>query len=256
MAFHVYILRCSDGSYYTGHTDNLEFRIAEHEAGEGGDWTRSRLPVEHVWSQDFSTRDEALISERRIKGWSRAKKEALIAGRWDEISRLARSGSPPALRQAQDERGGEQCHATARPEPVEGRVVLAIARQAIDSILAHAESDHPSECCGLLLGGGGRIERAQPTANVHPEPARHFEIDPRALIDAHKAARAGGPEILGYYHSHPGGDPRPSATDRARAAHDGKVWAIVAPTQGGWEIGFFRDGEEGFVPLPYTTQAR
>ncbi len=90
MAFWVYILCCGDGSYYTGHTDNLEKRIAEHEAGESDDYTSRRLPVKLVFTQEFSSRDEALTCERQIKGWSRKKKEAMMRGDWSEVSRLAR----------------------------------------------------------------------------------------------------------------------------------------------------------------------
>jgi predicted GIY-YIG superfamily endonuclease len=91
----VYILRCGDGSYYAGHTTNLELRLAEHKAGEIEGWTRHRLPVELVFAQEMPTTDEAFLAERRIKGWSRAKKEALIAGDWDTIRLLARK---PRLR--------------------------------------------------------------------------------------------------------------------------------------------------------------
>ncbi|GAB2179819.1 hypothetical protein DLREEDagrD3_00420 [Denitratisoma sp. agr-D3] len=90
MAFFAYLLRCMDGSFYCGHTDNLELRLAEHQTGACGGYTASRLPVALVWSQDFATREEALASERQIKGWSRAKKEALIAGDWAAINRLGR----------------------------------------------------------------------------------------------------------------------------------------------------------------------
>ena len=89
MSFWVYILACSDGSYYTGHTDSLEKRVGEHQTGEIRGYTSSRLPVKLVFSQEFSTREEALTSERQIKGWRRMKKEALIRGDWNEISRLA-----------------------------------------------------------------------------------------------------------------------------------------------------------------------
>ena len=91
MPFHAYILKCNDGSYYAGHTDNLEYRIAQHQTGVVPGYTAERLPVELVWYEEFSTREEALFSERRIKGWSRAKKEALIRGDWEEIKRLARN---------------------------------------------------------------------------------------------------------------------------------------------------------------------
>jgi putative endonuclease len=91
MSFWVYILRCADDSYYTGHTDNLEKRIGEHQAGLCGGYTASRLPVAVVFSQDFITREEALSAEQQIKGWSRKKKEAMMRGDWSEVSRLARA---------------------------------------------------------------------------------------------------------------------------------------------------------------------
>lgn len=94
MAFYAYMLRCSDGRYYTGHTDYLERRIGQHQIGECG-YTSSRLPVTLVWSQDFSSRIEALEAERMVGGWSRAKKEALIAGDWTRVSHFAR---PPGER--------------------------------------------------------------------------------------------------------------------------------------------------------------
>jgi predicted GIY-YIG superfamily endonuclease len=94
MAFWVYILRCADGSYYTGHTDNLEKRIGEHTSGAiASCYTFKRRPLERVFSQDFPTREEALASEQQIKGWSRKKKEAMIRGDWAEVSRLARSST-------------------------------------------------------------------------------------------------------------------------------------------------------------------
>ncbi|KEO91174.1 excinuclease ABC subunit C [Erythrobacter longus] len=91
MPFYCYILKCNDRSYYTGHTDNLETRIAAHKVGAIPGYTAERLPIEFVWCEEFPTREEALASEQRIKGWSRAKKEALIRGDWDEIKRLARN---------------------------------------------------------------------------------------------------------------------------------------------------------------------
>ncbi|MBZ0067218.1 MAG: GIY-YIG nuclease family protein [Thiobacillus sp.] len=93
MTFWIYLLRCADGSYYAGHTDNLENRIGEHSTGMCGGYTASRLPVELVFSQTCPTRIEALSLERQIKGWSCAKKEALIRGDWSEISRLAKGKS-------------------------------------------------------------------------------------------------------------------------------------------------------------------
>ena len=90
MSFWVYILKRNDGSYYTGHTDNLEKRIGEHQSSACGGYISTRLPVKLVFSQDFPTREEALASERQIKGWSRKKKEAMMRGDWNEVSRLAK----------------------------------------------------------------------------------------------------------------------------------------------------------------------
>jgi len=95
VAFWTYILKCSDGRFYTGHTDNLETRIAQHQTGGFCDFTSRRRPVQLAWSQDFPTRIEALEAERRIKPWSRAKKEALIRGDWRAVSYYAR---PPKER--------------------------------------------------------------------------------------------------------------------------------------------------------------
>jgi putative endonuclease len=91
----VYILQCSDGRYYSGQTDNLEYRFAQHQTGGYCDFTSRRRPVRLVWSQDFQTRYEALQAERRIKRWSRAKKEALIRGDWASLSYFAK---PPKER--------------------------------------------------------------------------------------------------------------------------------------------------------------
>ena len=116
MAFYTYILKCADRSYYTGHTDDLEMRIAQHQDGTFPGYTHERRPVELLWCEDFPSREEALASELTIKGWSRAKKEALIRRDWDAVQRLAaRRGpfeTPPqpaasAAPQGERGRGGE-----------------------------------------------------------------------------------------------------------------------------------------------------
>lgn len=91
--FWVYMLRCSDGSYYTGHTDNLGRRMGQYDAGECTGYVSTRLPAELIWSQATATREEALSAERQIKGWSHKKKEAMMRGDWAEVSRLAKSKS-------------------------------------------------------------------------------------------------------------------------------------------------------------------
>lgn len=65
--FFVYMLKCNDGSYYVGHTDNLEKRIGEHSSGHGGLYIASRLPIQLIFVQNFSSRDEAFVMERKIK---------------------------------------------------------------------------------------------------------------------------------------------------------------------------------------------
>ena len=90
MAFWVYILRCADCSYYTGHTDNLDQRIGEHRSGTYPVYTANRLPVELTWSQECTTREEALTAELQIKGWSRKKKEAMMRGDWKDVALLAK----------------------------------------------------------------------------------------------------------------------------------------------------------------------
>lgn len=127
-----------------------------------------------------------------------------------------------------------------------------IARELLLALVHEAERAYPREACGLLLGRGERIEQVLPARNIHPSPRTHFEIDPQALVDAHRAARQGGPEVLGYYHSHPSGSAEPSAADRAQASGDGRIWAIV----GRHGVAFWRDDENGFAELSYTAAER
>jgi putative endonuclease len=90
----LYILLCADGSYYTGTTrTNLEIRLAQHQTGHFGGYTATRRPVALVYSEYFDRIVDAIAAERQIKGWSRAKKEALIAGRFDLLPSLSRRRS-------------------------------------------------------------------------------------------------------------------------------------------------------------------
>lgn len=87
----LYILLCIDGSFYTGSTNNLERRLKEHQAGEGANHTRKRLPVELVYWEEYPRIDLAYDREQQIKGWSRDKKIALIEGRNTDLPELAKS---------------------------------------------------------------------------------------------------------------------------------------------------------------------
>jgi predicted GIY-YIG superfamily endonuclease/proteasome lid subunit RPN8/RPN11 len=234
MPFWAYMLHCRGGVFYTGHTEDLELRVAQHQTGYFPGFTSKYLPAELVWSQEFETREEALTAERQIKGWSRKKKLALIRGDWDEISRLAKGKNDPSTSSGQTEGG------------------VRVSSRVLDAIQAHAALTAPEECCGILLGREGLIEEARLADNVAPDRTRRFEIGPQHLVDAHRAARSGGPQVLGYYHSHPSGPAEPSVTDRMQAAHDSSVWAIIGESG----VTFWRDEGAGFVPLSYTIEDR
>lgn len=126
-------------------------------------------------------------------------------------------------------------------------MMLEVTSDVIATLVARAAQAAPEECCGLLLGRGGRVVEARAADNVAEDRSHHFEIDPAALFAAHRNARSGGLELLGYYHSHPTGHPVPSATDCEHASGDRRAWAIVARG----EVAFWRDGEDGFEALSY-----
>ena len=89
--FFLYILKCNDGSYYIGHTDNVEKRISEHKNSfYENAYTSTRLPFEVAKVEIFSMRYEVLVAERKIKKWNRKKKEAYIQGDWELLTLLAK----------------------------------------------------------------------------------------------------------------------------------------------------------------------
>ena len=91
MKGYTYILRCSDDSYYTGSTNDIDKRIAQHQAGEGANYTKKRLPIELIYFEEFQRVDEAFLREKQIQGWSRAKKEALIKGNFQKLQEASKS---------------------------------------------------------------------------------------------------------------------------------------------------------------------
>jgi putative endonuclease len=110
MSFWVYMLHCHGGHFYIGHTDDLDRRVAQHQDGTLGGYTHSRRPVKLVWSESMQTRNDAKVIESRIKGWSRAKKLALIRGDWGRLSELAMNSEAKeqaALRHAQGHGDGK-----------------------------------------------------------------------------------------------------------------------------------------------------
>ena len=110
-SYYVYVLRCADDSFYVGVTNDLEFRFAQHAYGyDRRCYTYRRRPVVLAWSQEYDRIDDAIWCEKKLKGWSRRKKAALIAGDFAALrefskSRASKSGPSSALRQAQGDKG-------------------------------------------------------------------------------------------------------------------------------------------------------
>ncbi len=90
----VYILRCADGSFYTGSTTDLELRLWQHNEGLGANFTRKRLPVELAYAEESESVELAFVREKQIQGWSRRKKLAVIEGRWNDLPALAATSVP------------------------------------------------------------------------------------------------------------------------------------------------------------------
>ena len=86
----MYILLCANGQYYTGSTNDLERRLAQHQMGEGANFTRKHLPVKLVYFEEFQLVSDAFYREKQVQGWSRAKKEALINGDKNKLHELAK----------------------------------------------------------------------------------------------------------------------------------------------------------------------
>jgi len=89
MKGYTYILKCSDGTYYVGSTKNLELRLLQHQAGEGANYTKKRLPVELIYYEEYARIDEAFYREKQLQGWSRKKKEALMRENYKDLKNLS-----------------------------------------------------------------------------------------------------------------------------------------------------------------------
>jgi len=121
---------------------------------------------------------------------------------------------------------------------------LRLPRDVGDAMLAHARSRPGVEVCGLLGGAGDTARRYYPVTNIAAAPAREFLMDPRGQIDAMRAMREGGEEMLGIFHSHPAAPAHPSPTDLARAAYPDTIYVIAAPGQAGMAMNaFYYDGD-------------
>jgi putative endonuclease len=102
MKGYMYILLCSNGQYYTGSTNDLEKRLAQHQNGEGANFTRKHLPVQLIYYEEFDRIDEAFYREKQVQGWSRKKKEALINGEFNKLHNLSECTNKTHFRNAPD----------------------------------------------------------------------------------------------------------------------------------------------------------
>ncbi|NQT64284.1 MAG: GIY-YIG nuclease family protein [Candidatus Marinimicrobia bacterium] len=92
---YLYILKCVDGTYYTGSTKDIELRFQQHQAGEGSLYTKRRLPVQLIYVEEFPRVDEAFYREKQVQGWSRKKKETLIEGKLNKLPGLSQKQTDP-----------------------------------------------------------------------------------------------------------------------------------------------------------------
>jgi proteasome lid subunit RPN8/RPN11 len=127
---------------------------------------------------------------------------------------------------------------------------VVISAPVVSEMLAHAREEAPRECCGLLIGCDGTVERARRARNIDEAPTRRYLIDPVDHFEAIRAARAERKEVMGAYHSHPSGAAIPSATDLAEANSGSDfLYVIVSPESE--EVRAYRCERGRFVLQPF-----
>jgi len=122
---------------------------------------------------------------------------------------------------------------------------VILPRAVRDALVAHARDAAPGECCGVLVGSAGAIVSAVPARNLSGQPSR-FLIDPEDHIQARRAARAAGQDVVGFYHSHPHSAAVPSPTDLAEASYPGHVYVIVGLADEAADVRVYRFTGETF----------
>ena len=183
MTFWAYVVRCADDSYYTGHTDNLERRIGQHNLGEISGYTQTRRPVTLLWCQDFGSRQEALAAEFQVKGWSRRKKEALAREDWADLHDAA---IPPReralrLRSGRTEEGAGIPSENGQGIPSEGEKRIASGGE--NRVRSEPGKDAPSP-------PSVRAERSRSTLEDETAPPVIVLVRPQLGENIGKAARA------------------------------------------------------------------
>ena len=134
------------------------------------------------------------------------------------------------------------------------RGAVTVVDGVVDAIVRHARAESPRECCGLLVGSGGRIEESVPTTNMDPDPCR-FRVDPHAHIELNRHLRGSGREVIGVYHSHPVGRPEPSPSDVAEAMYPEFLHVIVSLAGPAPDIRAFRITRDIVVNLAIEPEA-
>jgi proteasome lid subunit RPN8/RPN11 len=124
----------------------------------------------------------------------------------------------------------------------------------LDVVAAHAHDTMPAECCGVLIGGFDDVVAAVRGRNLSDDPNR-YQLDPKGHIDARRAARDRGLEVVGFYHSHPHSEPEPSIADLAEATYPGHLYLIVRPLTDGAKVRLFRFEQGAFLEVGFVTGA-
>lgn len=132
-----------------------------------------------------------------------------------------------------------------------GGMTVSISSELHAGLMAAAAGSPDVEICGLLFGVDGRIDRVEQMNNISSNLDSEFEIDPAQLIAAHRAARLGGPKVIGCFHSHPNGIATPSAKDAEAASGDSMLWLII----GGDQLTAWQSTDCGFVPVALAIDA-
>ena len=127
-----------------------------------------------------------------------------------------------------------------------------MGRNVLSQVAAHAHDTLPAECCGVLIGRADEVVEAIRAANLSDDPNR-YAMDPKAHIDARRAARARGLDVVGFYHSHPHSAPEPSARDRDEFTYPGHLYAIVSLRVEPAEVGLFRFDAGNFQRVSFVT---
>jgi proteasome lid subunit RPN8/RPN11 len=129
-----------------------------------------------------------------------------------------------------------------------GVIAVRLGRHVLSQVAAHAHDTLPAECCGVLIGRAEEVVEAVRADNLSDDPNR-YALDPKAHIDARRAARLRGLDVVGFYHSHPHSEPEPSIADLTEASYPGYLYLIVRPLAEGAKARLFRFDRGAFLEV-------